>query len=116
MNQLNSLILEGTLVRNVEITEPDVPVASGMVSVIRHYKNHKGNDEEEYSIFEVVASDNLAKVFKEKGCKGRGVRIVGRLKQVRWHDSDGKEWSKVFVIAEHIELKPVKSEVSNDSE
>ena len=42
----------------------------------------------------------------ENGAKGRGVRVVGRLKQDRWVGKDGKNYSKVKVVAEHIEFKP----------
>jgi single-strand DNA-binding protein len=38
--------------------------------------------------------------------KGRGVRVVGRLKQDRWTDPDGKPHSRVEIIAEHVEFKP----------
>ena len=34
------------------------------------------------------------------------MRVVGRLKQNRWKDNDGKNVSKVFIVAEHIEYKP----------
>jgi len=34
------------------------------------------------------------------------VRVVGRLKQDRWSDPDGKPHSRVLVIAEHVEFKP----------
>jgi len=34
------------------------------------------------------------------------VRVVGRLKQDRWSDQDGKGRSKVFIVAEHVEFKP----------
>jgi single-strand DNA-binding protein len=40
--------------------------------------------------------------------KGRGVRVVGRLKQDRWTDPDGKPHSRVEIIAEHVEFKPQK--------
>ncbi|HVP17640.1 MAG TPA: hypothetical protein VMU36_01500 [Spirochaetia bacterium] len=32
--------------------------------------------------------------------------MVGRLKQDRWTDSDGKPRSRIIVIAEHVEFKP----------
>ena len=38
--------------------------------------------------------------------KRRGVRVVGRLKQNRWKDNDGKNQSKIIVVAEHCEYKP----------
>ncbi|MBR5928182.1 MAG: single-stranded DNA-binding protein, partial [Spirochaetia bacterium] len=39
--------------------------------------------------------------------KGAGVRVVGRLKQDRWNSEDGKAKSRVKIVAEHIEAKPV---------
>jgi single-strand DNA-binding protein len=40
------------------------------------------------------------------GHKGRGVRVVGRLKQDRWNDANGKQRSKVTIVAEHVEFRP----------
>ena len=50
----------------------------------------------------------MAEYCVEKATKGRGVRVVGRLKQDTWKDSNGKNVSRIFVVAEHIEYKPVK--------
>jgi single-strand DNA-binding protein len=38
--------------------------------------------------------------------KGRGVRVVGRLKQDRWTSPKGQPRSKVSIVAEHVEFKP----------
>jgi single-strand DNA-binding protein len=48
----------------------------------------------------------LAEVCGEYLKKGRGVRVVGRLKQDRWTDADGKPHSRVLIVAEHVEFKP----------
>ena len=37
--------------------------------------------------------------------KGRGVRVVGRLRQERWTDKDGGNRERILVVAEHIEFK-----------
>ena len=50
----------------------------------------------------------MAEYCGEKAKKGRGVRVVGRLKQDTWKDENGKSASKVYVVAEHIEYKPMK--------
>jgi single-strand DNA-binding protein len=52
------------------------------------------------------------------GHKGRSVRVVGRLKQERWNDTDGKARAKIAIIAEHVEFRPeVKgNSISNESE
>lgn len=57
--------------------------------------------------FEIEAYGKVAEYCEKYTTKGRGVRVVGRLKQNRWKDSDGKNVSKVFVVAEHLEYKPI---------
>jgi len=37
--------------------------------------------------------------------KGKGVRVVGRLKQERWSDKDGGKRERIIVITEHVEFK-----------
>ncbi len=110
MNQLNSLILEGNLVRDSVLSEP-VPgfkKCAFSVGVNRFYKNKKNEDVNEVSFFDVEAYGKMAEYCEEKAKKGRGVRVVGRLKQDTWKDSNGKSVSKVYVVAEHIEYRPVK--------
>jgi single-strand DNA-binding protein len=63
----------------------------------------------EVSFFDVDAWGALAETVAEKGAKGQGVRIVGRLKQERWIDVNGKNCSKVVIVAEHVEFKPMFS-------
>ena len=46
--------------------------------------------------------------------KGRGVRVVGRLKQDRWTDADGKGRSRIFIVAEHVEFKPQLKKLDDD--
>lgn len=35
------------------------------------------------------------------------VRVVGRLKQNRWTDKDGKRTSRINVVADHVEFRPI---------
>ena len=62
--------------------------------------------QKEVSYFDVSTWTRLAEVCGEYLKKGRGVRVVGRLKQDRWADADGKPHSRVFIVAEHVEFKP----------
>ncbi|MBO7613885.1 MAG: single-stranded DNA-binding protein, partial [Treponema sp.] len=64
---------------------------------------------------DVEAYGKVAEYCESKAKKGRGVRVVGRLKQDVWKDSEGKTVSKVFVVAEHIEYKPLKKPVETPS-
>ena len=108
MNCLNSIILEGNVVRDPVIKEtPRGTVVCNFSIASNRYYKLDDDYEQETSFFEVESWAKLAEACG-KGCtKGRGVRIVGRLKQDRWTGTDGKSMTKVKVIAEHVEFKPV---------
>jgi single-strand DNA-binding protein len=63
--------------------------------------------EKETSYFDVETWGKLAEACYSKSQKGRGVRVVGRLKQNRWNDPDGKPHSRVTIVAEHVEFRPI---------
>ncbi len=107
MNNLNSILLEGNLVRDPELkyTEKGTAVCHFAVASNRYFKQDD-EKQEEVSYFDITVWSRLAEVCNEYLSKGRGVRVVGRLKQDRWEDSEGKTRSKVQIIAEHVEFKP----------
>jgi len=115
MNNLNSIIIEGNVVRDSKLLEP----AEGFkkyvipVAVNRWYKNHNGDGVEEVSFFDVVTYGKMAEHTEKKASKGRGIRVVGRLKQDRWKDESGKSYGRVYIIAEHIEYKPALNAKGN---
>ena len=107
MNNLNSILLEGNLVRDPELsyTAAGKPVCTFSVASNRFWK--QGEElQKEVSYFEVTTWAKLAEACGEYLAKGRGVRVVGRLKQDRWQDTEGKTHSKVHIVAEHVEFKP----------
>lgn len=108
MNQLNSIILEGNVVRKGDFLEPakGFKVFKFPMAVNRFMKNSNGESIEEVSFFDVEAYGKIAESCEKNALKGRGIRVVGRLKQDRWKNEDGKNFSKIFVVAEHIEYKP----------
>lgn len=107
MNSLNSILLEGNLTRDPELrtTPAGTPVCVFNMAVNRFYRqNH--NMEKETSYFDVETWSRLAESCGEMLTKGRGVRVVGRLKQDRWTDAEGKMHARVKIVAEHVEFKP----------
>ena len=104
MNNLNSLILEG-----VVIGEPHKSEASDVLNFTvvseRYYKNRAGEYVEEKSQFKVVVYGRMCELPVKDGS---GVRVVGRLKQNKWTDSEGASHSEVQIVAEHIEIKKTK--------
>lgn len=103
MNQLNSLIIEG----NLENGKREEKAFKFSVACNRFYKDKNGDGQNETSFFDVECWGKLADLCEKQFQKDRGVRIVGRLKQNRWKDECGKLHSKVIVIAEHVEFKPI---------
>lgn len=104
MNQVNSIILEGSVTR-----EPEVIKENGIkgvllnISVSRVYRNSKGENEEYISYFDVKNYARQAELAK-RCTVGTKVRVVGRLHQERSADKNGKTVSRIYVINEHIEV------------
>ena len=108
MNNLNSILLEGNLVRDPEIAHTNKGTAYCRFTMATNRSYKQDNKyEQEVSYFDVKSWGKLAEVCKEYLKKGRGVRIIGRIKQDRWQSEDGKNNSRVVVMADHIEFKPV---------
>jgi single-strand DNA-binding protein len=107
MNNLNSILIEGNLVRDPELsyTAKGTAVCTFSVACNRAFKQDD-QLQKEVSFFDVSTWTRLAEVCGEYLKKGRGVRVVGRLKQDRWTDTDGKPHSRVTIVAEHVEFKP----------
>ena len=106
MNQLNSIILEGNVVKKAEFSEPKTgfQVCKFPLAVNRKSKTPDGNPVEEVSSFDVETYGEMAESCYKWCDRGQGVRVVGRLKQSRWEENN-KKHSRVYVIAEHVEYK-----------
>lgn len=104
MNMLNQIIIEGTVSTSPETTKD---VCTFGITYDRYYKGVNGEDQKEISYFDIVTYGAMAEIVNKQCQVGRGVRLIGRLKQDRWKDLDGKNHSKVYVLAEHIEFKPM---------
>ena len=111
MNNINSVLLEGNLTRDPELryTPKGVALCTLVVASNRTWK-HEGQRIEEVSFVETTTEGKLATVCAEHLTKGRGVRVVGRLKQERWEDGDGNARSKLMIVAEHVEFQPMRAE------
>jgi single-strand DNA-binding protein len=107
MNNLNSILIEGNLVKDplFKSTAKGTPLCTFSLASNRVYKQETGV-EKEVSYFDVETWSKLAESCYSLGRKGRGVRIVGRLKQDRWNGADGKIHSRVTIVAEHVEFRP----------
>jgi single-strand DNA-binding protein len=107
MNNLNSILIEGNMVRDplMRSTPRGTSVCTFSLASNRFYKQDTGF-EKEVSFFQVETWAKLAEACNNMGKKGRGVRVVGRLKQDRWTGDDGKQRSRIAIVAEHVEFRP----------
>jgi len=109
MNNLNSILIEGNMVRDplVRHTPRGSTVCTFTVASSRYFKDDAGEViGKEVSFFDIEAWGQLAESCASKGRKGRGVRTVGRLRQDRWMGPDGKPHSRIVIVAEHVEFRP----------
>lgn len=102
MGDVNSVIIEGNLCRDVEIKYANSGTAIASLSVAYNDSYKKGNEYVKQShFFDVTAFKDTA-----LGCsgltKGTLVHIEGKLSQDRW-EKDGKTQSKVKIIAFKVE-------------
>ena len=115
MNSINSLVIEGNLVRDAVIKETANGncVSNFSIAVNRSVKTHNGEIHKEVSFFDIETWGDLAKIMSQKGQRGARIRTVGIIKQNRWTGSDGKNYSRICIIADHIEfIKKPKEESS----
>ncbi len=116
MNELNSMLLEGNVVRDAVLkkTPKGTSVCTFSVASNRYYTS--GNTPvKETSYFDVETWGKLAETCGTSCTKGRRVRIVGRMKQDRWVGSDGKNHSRLMLVAEHVEFKAAASSGGDES-
>ena len=117
MNDLNSILIEGNLTRDPVLTTTPTGTPVCNFAVASHHMYRKEEEQQrETSFFDVEVwaklGENCAKHLK----KGRGVRIVGRLKQDRWKNGEGQPRSRIKIVAEHVEFRPMRKRVDTNPE
>jgi single-strand DNA-binding protein len=110
VNNLNSVLLEGALVKDPELFERKAgPVCRLLVESGREYMVPGSKEEsrliKEYELFPVQVFNRTAEVCVEYLRQGRGVRVVGRLSR-----ADNPFGDTFCIVAEHVEFKPKKVE------
>lgn len=108
MNCINSLIVEGVVVGEPHYLEATQIFEFAIDST--RYKKGNGKGVTEHNRFDIVSYGDYGKLLfnKLKNGTGTSVRVVGRLKQDEWEDSDGVSHSKVYIVAEHTEIRSDK--------
>jgi single-strand DNA-binding protein len=109
MNNLNTVLIEGQLTRDPELGNAPAQVQMCRLTLAnnRYYKGKEDKWVQDASYFTVYVYGNVATSCLTYLKKGRGVRIVGRLKQLT-RQVNGMYSEKIIILAEHIEFQPAK--------
>ena len=107
MNHLNSCLIEGVLEGNPVCTKTTSGTDTCVFNIkTSRYFKKDGAPVEETSFFPIETWGRLALSCNAQLRDGRGIRVVGRLKEDRW-EVDGVGHSRIKIIVEHVEFKPL---------
>ncbi|WGK68557.1 single-stranded DNA-binding protein [Candidatus Haliotispira prima] len=118
MAYINSVIIQGNLVRDPELNRlpSGTYIATFTVAVNRSYLKRDGSWQNEVSYFDCQTWTAEAQRCREELQKGSHVKVVGRLQQDRWQDSESKHHSKIKVISEYFEKQASQNGGSGNQE
>ncbi len=95
-NHLNSVLIEGEIVKESEYSE-NLRQCVFHIESNRYYKTGSGI-EKEINYFTIQATGKAAEACAA-GKKGRGIRVIGRIKSTQKN-------GEAIIIAENIDFKP----------
>ena len=121
MQNINSVVLEGNVVR--DIGEKDFGYVGGengvakLTVTIAVNRNVKKNGEwvDEPSFFDVILWGKTAENLKPYLVKGKGIMVQGSLVQDRW-EKDGQKKSRIYVNSDVVRLSGGGKEKSETTE
>lgn len=109
MSHLNSYLVEGFVTKHTDLTVSPRGIAhfSFTVASLRSYKDNNYVIEDT-SFFPVDVFHALAEGEAKTIATGAFVRVVGRLRQIRYRNETGRLVSEIRIIGEHVEHHPSK--------
>ena len=105
MNQLNSVLLEGTLTADPVAVDASIAVLGNCHFPIetKYIDNKNYVRKMENHHFTIETWNNVAILCKERLKKGMKIRAVGRVRVKQ--ETDNEDLSEFFIEADHIEIK-----------
>ena len=113
---MNIVVITGNLTRDTELKYTPSGMAVANMGVAVNKRRKQGEEwVDETSFIDCTAFGKTAERMAEKGTKGVKVCISGELKQDRW-EREGKNYSKIIVIVNRVEVPAVQAQVESDSD
>jgi single-strand DNA-binding protein len=102
MNNLNSVLVEGNMIRDPQqkYDKDEKKYVVTFTIASNHYFNNA--TEKEVSFFDIETDNKLAERTLSIGKKGKCVRVVGRLRQDRFENKT----SRIVIVAIDVEFRP----------
>lgn len=118
MANINSVILEGNLVKAAELSfwSDGTPYCKFTIANNEYYKEKDGNYTGIPSYIDCLVKGNFARVMSEHLHKGRRIIVSGRLKQQTWQSEDGQKHSKIVIKVAEISLSQSNGQVQQQKE
>ena len=121
MTDLNRVDLIGRVTHDIDdrnFSYLPTGIAKANVSIAVNSSRKKGEEWiDEVSYFDIVIFGKMAENLKSLLTKGKQIAVAGKLKQERWKDKEtGNNKSRIYIIAESIQLLGGKSENVNNAE
>src|SRR5262245_51866113 len=106
MANLNRVILAGNLTRDPELsyTASNLAVCKFGMAINRKWRDRDNNMKEDTTFVDVTAFGKPGETINQYMSKGRGILIEGRLNFRQWTDQEGKNRSKLSVVAENFQF------------
>lgn len=114
MSDINSVVVAGHLVRDAAVSYLPNGTPKGEFSVAVNRSVKVGEEwQNEPSFLDVVSFGKRAE--KLKLAKGAKVVVVGALRQDRWKDNNGQNRSRIYIVADSVELMNGGQNVNQNS-
>lgn len=106
MADVNRVVLSGRLTRDPALrhTRQDRPVCHFGLACGRSYTDRSGSVQEDTTFVDVEAWSRLGESIAEHLGKGEPALVEGRLRLDRWEDAEGRNRSRLCVVAENVEF------------
>ena len=104
----NQIQVLGNLTKDIELsyTQSGNAFAKGSVASNRKYKTKNGEEKQETTFLNFIASGKIAEICNQYLKKGSKVFMTGRLSQNNYTDKNGNSQTSYQIVVEKIQLIP----------
>lgn len=114
-NMYNKIILQGNLVRDIEIryTNSGKAIGKTSIAVNKKFKSATGEQKEEVLFVDLEFFGRVAEILNQYCTKGSKILIDGELKLSQWTAQDGTKRSRHSVTVQTLQMLDSKDSVPN---